>query len=73
MTDRVHSFTVVLAKDRRIDDAQAVMKAIRQFKGVISVTPNVSDIESHIATQRASFEIQEALFEMVSKIRDGTK
>ena len=57
MTDRINSITVVLEKDVREDDSEALLSAIRQLRGVVSVTGNVCDITSHIAEVRARTEI----------------
>lgn len=62
MTDRIHSITLVLDKDVREDDAEALLLACRSFRGVITVTPNVSDFTSHMAEQRARTEIGNAVF-----------
>ncbi len=43
MTDRFHSLIVVLEKDIREDDAQAMMEAIKCLKGVINVSGIVSN------------------------------
>lgn len=53
MTDRYNALTVVLEKDMREDDAQDLLSAIRQLRGVLRVEGNVSDINSHIAYARA--------------------
>lgn len=47
MTDRIHSIILVLAEDIRIDDAESLIAAAKQFRGVIDVTPNVADLGSH--------------------------
>lgn len=62
MTDRFHSLTVVLEKDIREDDAAALMDAISQFRGVLSVAGDVADITTHLATERARHELEEKLF-----------
>jgi hypothetical protein len=64
MTDRVHSLTVVLAKDTRVDDIEALQNAIRQFKGVIAVEGNIANHDSFMAEQRA----QDALREKIAAI-----
>lgn len=61
MTDRIHSITLVLAEDIRIDDAEALIAAAKQFRGVIDVTPNVADLGSHVAEQRARHQLREKL------------
>ena len=63
MTDRYNALTVVLATDVRDDDAEALLSAIRQFRGVVSVTGNVTDPASHVAQQRARHELETKLLE----------
>lgn len=61
MTDRVHSLTVVLEKDVRTDDIEALVSAIRQFRGVISVKQHVADIDSHMAVERARNDLRDKI------------
>ncbi len=53
MTDRVHSLVVVLEKDVRVDDVEALTAAIAQLRGVLSVEPIVADHAAHMAESRA--------------------
>lgn len=62
MTDRIHSITVVLDHDMREDDVQNVIAAIGMIRGVLSVTPHVSDLTSHMAEQRARAELGEKIW-----------
>ena len=39
MSDRIKGFTVALEKSLKYEDAEATLNAIRQIRGVISVTP----------------------------------
>ena len=66
MTDRLHSLTVVLEKDIREDDAQVLIVAIRQLRGILSVSGNVSDVVSHVAAERARYELRERLYQALS-------
>lgn len=61
MTDRYHTLTVVLEKDTRTDDAEALINAIRMLKGVISVDGVVSDFDSHMAYSRVRSELSDEL------------
>lgn len=63
MTDRYNSLTVVLETDIRDDDAQALLSAISQFRGVLSVSGNVSDIAAHVAQTRARAELEQKLWD----------
>ena len=62
MTDRFNALTVVLEKDIREDDAQALIAAIAQLRGVATVTGNVVDnLTATVEHTRAWIEIDEAL------------
>ena len=61
MTDRFNSITVVLERDIREDDAEPILAAIRQIRGVLSATGNVADLESHLAQERARSELGQKL------------
>lgn len=65
MTDRIHSITLTLAHDMRTDDAEALIAAAHQFRGVISVTPNVTDLSNHVAEQRAFNELRDKLWNVL--------
>lgn len=71
MTDRVNAFVVVLDKDVRIDDAEAWMNAIKMMKGVVSVTPNISSIDMHVAHMRAHTNIAGAIYDTLTHLRDN--
>ena len=65
MTDRFNAFIVVLAKDIREDDAQATIKAIKQIKGVLRVTPHTAGIHETIAETRVRTELGNKLWEVL--------
>lgn len=67
MTDRIHSLTVVFDKDIRTDDVQPIINAIKCLKGVIDVNyaANIANVESHMAEQRAKFNLQQELWDLV--------
>ena len=65
MTDRYNALTVVLEHDIRSDDAQALISAIEQLRGVLSVTPNVVDISSYTAHERARHELGQKIWEVL--------
>ena len=58
MTDRFGALHVVLEKDIREDDAEGLMDALRCFRGVLSVSGEVADINLHIATERVQQEVE---------------
>lgn len=62
MTDRINALTVVLDHDYRDDDIEVVIQCIQLLRGVISVTPNITDISDHIALARAKQELREKLY-----------
>lgn len=74
MSDRVHSFIVVLDRNFRADDAAATCAAIAQLRGVIDVVPNVADFQFAVAASRAKQAVREAVDEALDNLetrRDG--
>lgn len=71
MTDRYNALTVVLEKDIRDDDAEALLAAIRQLRGVLSVSGNVADLDSHLAQERARHDLGEKLWRVLYPKHEG--
>lgn len=69
MTDRFHSLTVILDKDIREDDAQPLIAAIRQFRGVADVQGNTADVTSAVAEARARREVLGFMQDAIDKIK----
>ena len=67
MTDRYNSLTVVLEHDIRDDDAQPLIDAIKQLKGVIEVSGNVTDMKDYSARTRLRIEYTNALIDLLQK------
>lgn len=65
MTDRYNALTVVLEQDMRDDDAEALLSAIRQLRGVLSVTGNVADMDSYISDARAKHDLGRKLWSVI--------
>jgi hypothetical protein len=65
MTDRIHSFTVVLDENIRDDDVQPVIDAIKMIKHVLSVTSHVADAEAYMAESRAKMELRQKLWDVL--------
>ncbi len=65
MTDRHSGYIVVLEADKREDDAEAVITALRMVKGVLSVKPIDADVNTQIAETRVRSEIASKLFEVI--------
>lgn len=65
MTDRYNTLTVVLEHDIREDDAEVLLSAIRQLRGVLSVTGNVADTTAHMAEERARHKLGQELLAVV--------
>ena len=65
MSDRYNSLVVILEKDLKDEDAEPLMEAIKQFRGVLSVRPNVSDINSLMAEKRVRQELGEKLWRVL--------
>lgn len=62
MPDRYNSLTVVLETDIRDEEAEALISAISQLRGVLSVSGHVSDLGTHVAQTRARQELEERLW-----------
>lgn len=65
MTDRIHSVTVVLDKDYRDDDLEALMTALKMLKGVIAVEPHVADPVTMMAYARARHDLSDKIWEVL--------
>ena len=65
MTDRFNTLTVVLENDISDYDAETLMIAIRQMRGVFDVEGNVSDITARMAEARAKRELGQKLWEVL--------
>ncbi|HVQ45158.1 MAG TPA: hypothetical protein VMT30_09490 [Candidatus Saccharimonadia bacterium] len=65
MTDRHNGYYVVLEHDIRDDDAEATIAAVKQIKGVLSVTPNIAGFDEHIAEMRVRTELSEKLLKVL--------
>jgi DICT domain-containing protein len=65
MSDRYNYLTVVLERDLKDEDAEPLIAAIKQFRGVLSVTPNVVDTAALLAEERARVELANKLWEVL--------
>ena len=65
MTDRYNTLTVVLEKDMRDDDAEVLIAAIRQLRGILSVRGNVADPSDYMAQERAKRELGDKLWQVL--------
>jgi hypothetical protein len=73
MTDRFHSLTVALDRDIRDDDAEVLMSAIRQLRGVAQVTGVVADSASFMAETRVRIEFSRKLLEVLYPTNNPVK
>lgn len=69
MTDRLDSLTVVLSEDIRVDDAEPLIAAIKQLKGVLSVTGSKVEPANWVARERVRHEIGRKLLEIIYGIK----
>jgi len=65
VTDRIHSITLVLEQDMRVDDVEDLMIALRCFKRVVLVQPNVSDYMLLVAESRVRRDLEEKLWKVL--------
>lgn len=67
MSDKYHSFLVVLEADIGEERASAVASAMMQLKGVLCVTAQVGDPASIMAAERAKRDLTKLLLEELRK------
>lgn len=65
MTDRVNALIVALEVDMRDDDAQGLVDAITQLRGVSSVRLNVADMDDWLAKDRAKRELRQKIHDLL--------
>jgi hypothetical protein len=65
MTDRYNTLTVALENDIRDDDAEALISAIKQLRGVLTVTGNVVDGREWLIEQRVRHELEKKLWQVL--------
>lgn len=66
MTDRINSLFVVLENDIRDEDAELIIAAVSQLRGVLTVEGGVVDHTDFVAQARAKAELRNKLWEMLS-------
>lgn len=71
MTDRYNYLTVALDRDTRDDDAEALIAAIRQLRGVAGVKPNVVDGTGWLAETRVRQDLERRLWEVLHPKSSG--
>ncbi len=62
MTDRFNTLTVSLEHNIREDDAETLVSAICQLKGVLSVSGNVTSSTEWCAEERVRAELSKKLW-----------
>lgn len=65
MTDRYNALTIILESDIRDDDAQPLIEAIKQLRGVLSVEPYLATPEEAIAEARVRSELGKELLAVI--------
>ena len=65
MSDRIHSFLVVLKEDMKDEDAELLRRAIGLFEDVISVEPVKASVNSQMSEARAKHELRMKLIDLV--------
>lgn len=66
MTDRHSGYLVTLAEDIRGDEAQDIITALEQIRGVAGVQPVEGGIENLIGQQRADAKWREQIARLLS-------
>lgn len=64
MSDRVKGLTIILDKNYREDDIEGLMKAIRYFKGVLKVVPEIATAQDFFIEQREKVLWQDKIMDL---------
>lgn len=68
MTDRVDRITVVLEHDTRTDDVEALVAAISQLRGVLTVKANVRDPGAmYVAEARVRADLRKRIWDALER------
>ena len=65
MTDRLKGCIVAFEKDIREDDARPLLAAIRQLKGVASVSISIAHPDDYINRNTVRYELQRRLLQVL--------
>ena len=65
MSDRYNYLTVVLERDLKDEEAEPLIAAIKQLRGVLSVAPNVTDATALLAEERVRSELRKKLWQIM--------
>jgi hypothetical protein len=66
MSTRLKGLTIALEGDIREDDAENIILAIKQIRGILDVTPIEADSNDWINRSRIKSELQKKLWDIVS-------
>lgn len=61
MSNRHHSYTVVLERELKDEDSVEIIRAIKMIKGVADVVPHVADGSFYIAREQAKIDLRQHL------------
>jgi hypothetical protein len=67
LSDSTKAFVVVLDEDLSEESSKAAVEALKHFRGVIDVTPHISDINDLIAESRARHKLAMKLYQWLKE------
>lgn len=70
MTDRYKGLMVAFDRDIREDDAEAILTAIRQLRGVAGVEPSVATYNDAMVRMRLDTEWRKRIYDMMEATKD---
>ncbi len=65
MSDRYSALIVILENNIRDDDAEALISAMKQLRGVLDVQPHIANPEEAIAETRVRADLLRRIIEMI--------
>lgn len=65
MSNRHHSYTVVLDHELKDEDSEEVIQAIKMIKGVTQVVPHIADGGFYIAREQAKIDLRQQMWDLL--------
>lgn len=65
VTDRIKGFVVVLEKDMREEDAERIMQAVRQLRGVCKVEAQAEAAGDYFVRMQVMAELRDKLWDVL--------
>lgn len=68
MTDRIKGFYVALEDDMRVDDAEHILDAVRQLRGVAAVQHSITEVDDWMNRAKVQNEMRDKIFKVLTEV-----